>query len=239
VIFSLTWCGFVAKISAIEPQDWLDGFTLRNLADLARFRGYIDKALAYAIEKQRKLHPRPRRIPGEALAMDVRNVVHRLADNPEFRSGNFSVERARNLGIRLTESSSGMVLTVRKVAEDGVVLNAGSDEVLLNEAFFQDSLIPGSSSPLPVGFSVMMVWAVGADDLLKDCRLIVYDTPAGALDLNWVTVRATKEVPPFEAITSGTLPQGVSVTPGDDFGDLVQRRGSDQAAQESGEMPGT
>lgn len=221
----------------MEPQSWLDVFVRRNLAEFARFRNYVEAALAATIADERKKRPRPEHIPGEVLGMGVRDRILLQVGNPAFLSGGLIPFAKPNRGVGLRERATGVEVSVRKVFESGTAPDEGADssQVIVG-AFVQDSLVPEEGPNLAEGLGVMIIWAVGADDLLADCQIVVYQGAKGSFDPNRVTLRAVTGIPPLEAISSGTLP-GVVVSPEDDFGQLVARRGS-QTARGSGETSG-
>lgn len=91
----------------MNPQSWLDAFVQRNLVDLARMREYCEQGLAQAMVPERKKRPKPERIRGEVVSMDMRDRVLLAADNPVFQSGRFKLGARPNRSICLIEKEQG------------------------------------------------------------------------------------------------------------------------------------
>lgn len=202
----------------MNPQSWLDAFVQRNLVDLARMREYCEQALAQAMVPERKKRPKPERIRGEVVSMDMRDRVLLAADNPVFRSGRFKLSARSNRSICLVEKETGIEVRVRKVSEPPAV----DRTVFTWPDVQQTSLFEPRGECLDPSLTPVLVWFIDKHDLLNHFRAVIVDN-LEELKRSPMVVCASAEVPPLASLKSLTGAATAS-TPKDDFEDWVKSR---------------
>ncbi|HET9379450.1 MAG TPA: hypothetical protein VFP69_01290, partial [Streptomyces sp.] len=176
----------------MNPQSWLDAFVQRNLLDLARVRGYVEMSLATTMTTERKKRPRPGRIEGGVVAMDVRDLTLLAASNPLFESGTFKLRPRPNRGVRLVEKSTGRELALRKILESPTV--QGFDRG--GRQYAAQGMLFDSPEELAEGLVPALVWSIDKADLLGEFRAVVVDG-IQSLDRSPLIAVATADVLPL------------------------------------------
>ncbi|MET8028737.1 hypothetical protein [Streptomyces avermitilis] len=217
-VVELTTCGFIAKISRMNPQLWLDAFVERNAVDLARMREYCEQSLAVAMEAERRKRPVPRKVQGAVVAMDMRDRVLLSADNPVFESGNFTLVGKPNRSVCLREKRTGHEIRVRKTKEP-LILNAAAYRP---PDVHQPPIFDAHGDDLDSGLTPVLVWHIDPSDLMADFRAVIVDD-LDELSHSPMTVCASTEVPLLATLKDANVATAASAV-NDDFDDLVDRR---------------
>ncbi|MEU7737786.1 hypothetical protein AB0B51_32755 [Streptomyces griseus] len=224
----------------MNPQSWLDAFIARNQVDLAHMRGYLEDSLATAAVAERKKRPRPRRVEGAVISMDVRDRVLLAAANPVFDSGKFVLRPGPNRSVGLEERSSGTLLRMRKVKESPVAAWGGETVVQVPyQARLDEFDEPEAPTGLLLGegYVPSLVWWMDKSDLLGGFVVVVLDDEKN-LNRSPLVTCAKAEVPALASIARGTVKQSVRHV-ADDFGNLVApRRPWREAGGAEGAQPG-
>ncbi|MFI1466204.1 hypothetical protein [Streptomyces wuyuanensis] len=223
----------------MNPQSWLDAFVERNQVDLARMRGYWEHSLAHAAHTERKKRPRPERIEGAVLSMDVRDRALLAATNPTFGAGKLVLKPGPNRSVGLIERSSGVKLRVRKIKEPPDLHVARSRVVAMYQPRLDEGEAAGAGmeARLGGGYVPLLVWSIDSSDLLGDFLAVVLERESD-LNRSPLVVCAKVEVPDLDTLHRDTVKPNVLPVQ-DDFENLVApRRPRREAGGAEGAPPG-